>query len=74
MGVYIWGPACILYWEVNLGKSLLGGTGFEGVKESWRTVWQAWSPWREAISEGTALVTVKALGFGAMREGAIERS
>lgn len=72
------GLACALSWEVNLGKSLpvVQVLKDEGVVESsWglATVWQNWSPWREAISEGTASVAVKAPGFGAMRERAMEK-
>jgi hypothetical protein len=57
-------PTCLLPISVVMFKNHPGGTGFEGMKGSWRTAeaWQCERPWK-AIGEGAASVTVDRPGL-----------
>ena len=54
----------MLQQELVMCKSHTGGTGFEGMKESWRTAeaWHCESP-QKAIGEGAVSVAVEGQGL-----------
>ena len=52
----------MLQWDLVMCKSHPGGTGFEGMKGSWRAAeaWRCERPWK-VIGEGAASVAVVGL-------------
>jgi hypothetical protein len=54
----------MLQWDLVMCKSHPGGTGFKGMKGSYREAeaWQCKRPWK-AIGEGGASVAIDGLGL-----------